>query len=232
MSGRALVVLAVLAATAYADDPPPAEATELVIEYSLWDTAHTPHVTTDASAEHERLRRVLVDDLEVQPFTPVAVTPGTHHVYVGVEGYEPVLVDANAVAGASVHVAVKLVARPLRILVLAPSAPRRAVPWVAGGAGVLALTSVGTLIGALVAQGNAETIRGTLGAGNVTPAQRDAYNSDVHARDDLRAAALATGAGSLVALGVAAALYWFALPLKHAGFVPVGTTGMGWQSHF
>jgi hypothetical protein len=82
------------------------------------------------------------------------------------------------------------------------------VTWIVVGAGTLAAVSVGTTIGAVVAQHDAVAIRDQLPAGNVDPSRVAAYNSDVSARDGLRAAAVVTGAAAIVGFGVAAGVYW------------------------
>ncbi len=99
---------------------------------------------------------------------------------------------------------------------------RRAVPWAVGTASGFAIVAATSMIGAFVAQHEALAIRDRLPAGNVGPNDVADYASDTHWRDDLRATAFATGAATLLSLGVAAALYWFDEPqIKAARLVPL-----------
>ena len=93
------------------------------------------------------------------------------------------------------------------------------VPWIVVGASTLAAVSVGTTIGAFVAQHDALAIRDQLPAGNVDPSRVAAYNADTSTRDALRTAAVLTGAAAVIGFGIAGGLYW--REVRAARVVPV-----------
>jgi PEGA domain-containing protein len=96
---------------------------------------------------------------------------------------------------------------------LAPTAQRRAVPWVLGGAGALALTAGITGVVALVAEHDAQDIASRAHAqGNLPPSDRDAYEADRGRRDSFATAAWVTGTAALATAAIGAALYEFDEP--------------------
>lgn len=95
---------------------------------------------------------------------------------------------------------------------LAKTGRRRAVPWVLGGAGVLALGAGTAAVLALVADGNASDHRDAIDAGNASVAIGDAYDREVARRDDFKTTAIVLGGGAVIAGAVGAALYFFDKP--------------------
>lgn len=89
---------------------------------------------------------------------------------------------------------------------------RRAVPWVLGGAGGLALVSAITGIAAVVADGNAIDARDQIAQGNASPTLADEYDAQVRRRDDLKTTAIVFGAGAVIATTVGLGLYLFDSP--------------------
>ena len=99
------------------------------------------------------------------------------------------------------------VAAPLR-----ETSRRRAVPWVFGGAGVLAAGAITTGIVALVRDGHASDLRDQLAMGNQPASTADDYDRTVNSRDHfvtatwiLGGAAVAAGATGAAAVSVRSA---------------------------
>ena len=95
---------------------------------------------------------------------------------------------------------------------LAKTGRRRAVPWVLGGAGVLAAGATLSAISALVEDGRAEDLRAAIRLGNRPASAGDDFDGAVARRDTARTAAWVLGAGALAAGATAAALYFLDTP--------------------
>ena len=127
---------------------------------------------------------------------------GHHVVVVTARGRQPVLRELDLARGQDSTVDVDL----------ARTAKRRAVPWVLGGAGVLA---AGTVAATLVARSHddemqkLEAKRETVG---ITADELDRYHHEVSKRDAWRDGAYVLGGAAVAAGVVAAALYWFDTP--------------------
>ncbi|MEO8702529.1 MAG: PEGA domain-containing protein [Kofleriaceae bacterium] len=106
---------------------------------------------------------------------------------------------------------------------------RRAVPWVAGGAGVLGFAALATTVGAFVANSKAGDLRDSIDAGNASPGTGDDYDTQVRRRDDLRTSAVVFGGAALVTGAIGFALYYFDRPSAETiQIAPVaGPTGGG-----
>ncbi|MDQ3336920.1 MAG: hypothetical protein M4D80_17300 [Myxococcota bacterium] len=90
---------------------------------------------------------------------------------------------------------------------------RKAVPWVATGAGVLAIISTATLITALVYDDRAaDKLSSFENQGDKSPADVADYNTLVQRRDRLSTGAWVTGGGALLLGTAALALYFFDSP--------------------
>ncbi|MBA2538251.1 MAG: hypothetical protein H0V17_01340 [Deltaproteobacteria bacterium] len=113
---------------------------------------------------------------------------------------------------------------------------RRAVPWVLGGAGGLALIATISGIAAVVADGNAIDARDQIAAGNASPTIGNEYDRQVQRRDELKTTAIVFGAGALVAGAVGLGLYFFDSPSSEGvRIVPVvgsGTAGVSAARRF
>jgi hypothetical protein len=116
---------------------------------------------------------------------------------------------------------------------LVKTARRRAVPWVLGGAGVLAFGAAGSTIGAVIADGRASELQARLAAGNAPPSDGDAYDRERDRRDRFRTSALVLGGAALIAGVAGGALYWFDTPPTHvAPVVGPGTVGVSAVGRF
>jgi hypothetical protein len=109
---------------------------------------------------------------------------------------------------------------------LEPTARRRAVPWVLGGAGVLAITAGVTGLLAVSHDGNASDLRDELHAGNAAPSVADRYDDEVNARDNYRTATWILGGAAIATATTGVLLYWFDRPAaEHLQLAP--TSGGG-----
>ncbi|CAN5917577.1 hypothetical protein BH11MYX3_BH11MYX3_34300 [soil metagenome] len=113
--------------------------------------------------------RISVDGRPVAtaPTAALEVPAGTHLITVLRRGREPFAREVDVSRG-------EVVALPAPLI---PTARRRAVPWVLGGAGVLAAGAITTSIFAAVHNGNASDLRDQLDAGNRSPADGDEYDA-------------------------------------------------------
>ncbi|MBL9019041.1 MAG: PEGA domain-containing protein [Myxococcales bacterium] len=143
--------------------------------------------------------RIVVDGRPVAASASgtVEVPAGKHLIAVLRRGREPFAREIEVTRGDALRFDAPLV----------KTARRRAVPWVLGGAGVLAGLAVTTGILAAVHDGNAADLRAQLDAGNRPPSDGDAYDAEVRSRDRygtatwvLGGAAVATGAVGVLLL--------------------------------
>jgi hypothetical protein len=136
------------------------------------------------------------------PRGPIEVPAGRHIVTVQLRGHVPAV--RELVVGNDVEVAADA---PLGM-----TDRRRAVPWVAIGAGAAATACIATTALAFYYQHEAGLIYDrTRTSGNVDPTSQiqGAYNDDRNARDSFRAAAWITGGAAIATAGVAVLLYRF-----------------------
>ena len=92
------------------------------------------------------------------------------------------------------------------------TARRRAVPWVLGGAGLLAAGAITTGTFALLRDNRASDLRTQIEMGNRPAMDADAYASAVESRDKLVTATWILGAGAVTAGGVGTLLFMFDMP--------------------
>jgi len=122
------------------------------------------------------------------------------------------------------------VVRGQELVVAAPleqTGRRRAVPWVLGGAGVLAIGATTAGILAVVADGRATDLRAEIALGNAPPSTGDAFDSEVRRRDDYKTTALILGGSAIVAGAVGFALYFFDSPSSESiKLAPVAAPGI------
>jgi len=90
---------------------------------------------------------------------------------------------------------------------LEPTSRRRAVPYVLGGAGLLAIGAGATALLAASHDSDASSLRNELRAGNAAPAIADRYDQEVASRDHYVTATWVLG-GAAVAAGTAGVLLW------------------------
>lgn len=173
----------------------------------------------------ERDARIAVDGrtVAIAPTAPLELAAGKHLVTIVRRGREPF--GRELVVGRGQAIALTAA--------LEPTARRRAVPYVLGGAGVLALGALTTGVLAVVHDGRAGDLHVQLVLGDRPPSDGDRYDREVTARDHdvtatwlLGGAALAAGAAGLWAL-------WFDTPSAEGvrlspAFSPVhGAAGVG-----
>lgn len=123
------------------------------------------------------------------------VPAGRHLITVLRSGREPFAREIDVTRGDTLRLDAPLV----------PTARRRAVPWVLGGAAVLAGVAVTTGILTAVHDGNASDLRTQLDMGNRPPSDGDAYDAEVRSRDRYRTATWVFG-GAAIATGAVGVL--------------------------
>jgi len=95
---------------------------------------------------------------------------------------------------------------------LEQTARRRAVPYIVGGAGLLAAAAIVTGIVAIVHDGKARDLRDDLTAGNRPPSDGDRYDDQVRARDRYVTVTWVLGGAAVAAGTIGALLYVFDKP--------------------
>ncbi len=165
-------------------------------------------VSTESSA------RILVDGraAATAPSAPLELAAGKHLVTILRSGREPFATELT-------------VARGEKLAVSAPlhkTARRRAVPWVLGGAGMLALGAITTGTFALLRDSRATDLRSQIEMGNRPAMDADAYASAVESRDHFVTATWILGAGAVAAGGVGTLLFMFDMPSSDHVSIGVG----------
>lgn len=151
------------------------------------------------------------------PLAPQELAAGTHVVAITRRGRIPVVRDLTLARGET---------RVLDVH-LAPTAKRRALPYLVGTAGGLAIASgiaAGFAVSADHALAAIEHERETQG---ITSAQLDQYNHDASRRDVLRDLAWAAGGAAVATGAVAALLYELDVPPQRTIVPAVGPHGVG-----
>lgn len=110
---------------------------------------------------------------------------------------------------------------------LAPTARRRAVPYVVVAGAIGAAISVGALIGAAKYHGDAKGRLEAIQAGDQPTGVLDAYNDAITNRDRALVGFVVTGTAAIGVFGVAAAMYWLDRPGEDEGIrlAPMATAG-------
>jgi len=153
--------------------------------------------------------RISVDGRPVAttPAPPLELPAGKHLVTILRDGREPFSREIT-------------VARGERLALAAPlekTARRRAVPWVLGGAGGLAVGAITMAIVAGVKDGDANGLRDQIDAGDRPPSDGDRYDALVRARDRSVTTTWVLG-GAAVTAGTVGVLMWlFDSPSAEAG---------------
>jgi hypothetical protein len=102
---------------------------------------------------------------------------------------------------------------------------RRAVPVVAGVAGVLTVATITSVIYAFVLDGRASDQLAAIERGDQTPETADAYESNVLMRDRVKLGTYITGGAALAVGAAAAALYWLDNPSDEVRVAPTISSG-------
>jgi hypothetical protein len=160
----------------------------------------TPRPATVA-VKTERGAKLAIDGRGV-PSAQLELAAGKHLLTITRRGRRPYAKELTVERGQELAVTAKL----------AKTGRRRAVPWVLGGAGVLATASALTALAALGADNDAERLRTEIRLGNRPATAGADYDAAVARRDTARTSAWIFGAGALAAGATAAALYFFDAP--------------------
>jgi hypothetical protein len=162
--------------------------------------------------------RVEIDGKPVgsAPLAVQDVASGHHLVKITRRGREPVIEELTLARDQQ---------RALDVH-LARTGKRRAVPWLLGGAGLLAIGS-GVATGfALSADSKLSSLEHQRDTTGISTAQLAELQHEANRRDGYRDLALGLGGGALAAGAIAAAFYWFDTPEPgERGIVPVVTGG-------
>jgi hypothetical protein len=154
--------------------------------------------------------------IDGKPADATTELPAGHHVVViTARGRQPLLRELDLARGQDTALDLALV----------KTGKRRAVPWVLGGAGVLA---VGTLATAWIAHShdeNMQSLEAKRESVGISAEELDRYHHEVAKRDAYRDGAYALGGATVAACAVAAALFWFDTPhLDERMVVPTATS--------
>jgi hypothetical protein len=148
--------------------------------------------------------------------THLELTAGKHVIEIIHRGREPFGREVTVTRGQELRLDAPL----------APTARRRAVPYVLGGAGLLALAAGATAILASSQDSDASKLRDQLRAGNAAPSVANRYDSAVTARDHDVTATWVLGSAALAAATAGALLYWFDRPTaEHLQLAPTASGG-------
>lgn len=188
------------------------QGTAQMVELALSAKPARVAITTSAGA------RIEIDGRPIAsaPRDALELPSGHHLIAITERGHEPFV--RELALGNDEHITLHAP--------LVPTARRRAVPWVLGGATVLALTSMTTTTLAYLAERDAIEIRDRARAtGNLDPSVIPAYRDDRDRRDRYVTVSVIAGAAALTAVTAGLALYWFDDPRVAAA--PMLTDGGG-----
>jgi hypothetical protein len=152
----------------------------------------------------EDAARISVDGRPVatSPSASLELAAGKHLITVLHRGREPFAREITVGRGEQVTLAAPLV----------KTARRRSVPWVLGGAGLLAAGAVTTGVLASVHDGDARTLRDQIDAGDRPPRDGDRYDAEVRTRDRYVTATWVLGGAAVTAGAVGVLLFLFDTP--------------------
>lgn len=136
------------------------------------------------------------------PTSVLEVPAGRHLITVLRRGREPFNKELEVTRGQELTLAAPL----------EKTARRRAVPWVLGGAGVLAAGAVTTGVFALARDSRARDLHDQIEMGNRSPSDADAYERAVRSRDRLVTWTWILGGAAVVTGGVGGFLWFFDRP--------------------
>jgi hypothetical protein len=169
-----------------------------LLEVELRPRPARVRVTTEAEA------RIAVDGrlVATAPSPALELPAGTHLLTILHRGREPFARELVVTRGQALTLAAPL----------APTARRRAVPYVLGGAGVLALGALTTGAIALVHDRRAGDLHARIALGNRPPGDGDRYDGELAARDHDVTATWLLGGAAVTAGVVGALALWFDTP--------------------
>ncbi|MEO8549217.1 MAG: hypothetical protein ABI678_04570, partial [Kofleriaceae bacterium] len=153
-------------------------------------------------AVHTEDGAVVTLDGRAAPGFTLEVPAGKHLLTITHRGREPFGKELVLARGETLALTA-----PLR-----PTGRRRAVPWVLGGAGVLAAGAITTGVVALARDSHASDLRTSLGTGNQPARVADDYDHAVASRDHFATATWILGGAAVIAGATGALLYLFDEP--------------------
>jgi hypothetical protein len=190
-----------------------------LIELELRPKPATVAVHTEADA-------VVALDGRPMPGTSLEIAAGKHLLTVTHRGREPFGAELVLQRGQAL-----VVEAPLRL-----TARRKAVPWVLGAGGVLAVGALTTTIFAIVRDHSASRLQRELAMGNQTATTADDYDQTVTSRDHFVTATWILGGAAVATAATGLALYLFDAPSAEAvGLAPLVAPGAGgavWTGRF
>lgn len=156
------------------------------------------------TVQTERDARIAIDGRTVAtaPTAPLELAAGKHLVTIVHRGREPFGREITLARGQSLALAAPL----------EPTARRRAVPYLLGGAGLLALGAAATGVLAAVHDARAGDLRDQIAHGNRPPSDGDRYVREVTVRDHDVTATWLLGGAALAAGAVGVLALWFDTP--------------------
>jgi hypothetical protein len=179
-----------------------------LIELELKPRPAVVHVATESGAD------ISVDGRAAGP--RIEIPAGKHVLEVLARGREPYAHELVVTRGQELTLSAPLV----------PTARRRAVPWVLGGAGLLAVGAGITAILAVSHDNSAADLRDQLHTGNAAPSVADRYDDEVSSRDNYRTATWILGGAAVATATTGLLLYWLDRPAaEHLQLAP--TSGGG-----
>lgn len=174
-----------------------------LVEVELMPRPARVTVTTERDAQ------IVVDGRPVAttPSGPLELAAGKHLLTIVRRGREPFGKELTLVRGQAITLAAPL----------EQTARRRAVPYILGGAGALALGAVTTGILAVVHDGRAADLHAQIALGNRPPSDGDRYDREVIARDHSVTATWLLGGAAVAAGAVGVLALWFDTPSAEGG---------------
>jgi hypothetical protein len=184
-----------------------------LIEVELEPKPASVAVTTEDDA------RISIDGrtIATAPTAALELPAGRHVLAVIHRGREPFARELTVARGEQLTVAA----------LLAPTPRRKAVPWVLGGASVLAASAITTGVLAYVHDGRAASARDQIDSGNRPPADLETYDLEVSSRDRYVTATWVLGGAAIAASTVGTLLYLFDTPSREGLWITPTTTGGG-----
>ena len=166
-----------------------------LVEVELKPQPATVTVKTDGGA------RIAIDGRGV-PSASFELAAGKHLLTITRSGREPFGKELVVTRGQTLKIDAPL----------AQTAKRRAVPYVLGGAGVLAALSITSIALAVVHDSRASDLDDEIQRGNASPSKADDFDHEISKRDDFKTGAWVFGGAALVAGTVGVLLYAFDSP--------------------
>lgn len=182
-----------------------------LIELELKPKPAIVHVATEDGAD------VTVDGREGSP--RLELPAGKHVIEITHRGREPFARELVVTRGQELTLPAPL----------EKTSRRKAVPFVLGGAGVLALAAGATALAAESHDSDAGKLRDQIQAGNAASSVADRYDAEVQSRDHYVTATWVIGGAALAAVTTGVLLYWLDKPSAEGLHLApaVGPTGGG-----